>query len=664
MSNGRMPWWQTALVSVAAGAGTIGVAMMIKYRNAIKKRLRLLEQRLEHGLVYRDPEAPQHIRCLELEKAFLQQYGMDFPMMSMGQYLSQLRVTPSEDGLQQELPALLQKELQAVLGGYLLSQLGPRIGPFMLPLLGITQVDSWLTAIAGTAASFIAARLLVEDIEANQQSSGYDVAGAFPFTVGEMVGMTNLNQKMTRYGSSNVTALDKLRQGEVGYDIRYDESLTKVAGSGQESSPNPRFDTQSEGESDSKDPRNQPLMVPNPFLLQDHLESSIQAMEERMRTNSKARVKYDPDDVSFPPPVPLSERVLPDLYLGWGDATCTHTQRELLLNRIISVLLNKLSYNYYLLEQCGEQNGDSSDASSLFVVNVNGIPCYFPDEFIQALIDMGHQIEVCPRSTVTTFGLGACVKEKDGSFTGIPLGVFLRAGFEAENGDPLLFLANHGGLDLSIRGPLVEKIVQDHHVQGQSAKCDVQFYVSIDGMCGWNSNHYPVVPWQQIESTSAVYTAEESMKAIRTTGILSVAFSAIATDMDLPFGGYGILGVCNDSAALVDMAVRGATNLYPLISTERFLWHTVRRLVRIQDNLKAYNQTSGPAVPSEKLLEDIATLIHATSTMDSDIHSKPSRFFDALRRYDTCYPKSIFQLTSKTKAMLQREEEKYRQYAK
>mmetsp|Transcript_39929 Transcript_39929/g.96341 ORF Transcript_39929/g.96341 Transcript_39929/m.96341 type:complete len:140 (+) Transcript_39929:456-875(+) len=135
--------------------------------------------------------------------------------------------------------------------------------------------------------------------------------------------------------------------------------------------------------------------------------------------------------------------------------------------------------------------------------------------------------------------------------------------------------------------------------------------------------------------------------------------------MNLPFGGYGILGVCNDSAALVDMAVRGATNLYPLISTERFLWHTLRRLARMQTNLKAQTKTaaSRTITPSEKLLEDVASLIHATSEMDSDIHSKPSRLFDALRRYYACYPKSIFQLTSKTKAMLEKEKLKFQQYA-
>ncbi|CAJ1951274.1 unnamed protein product [Cylindrotheca closterium] len=672
-SNAKLPWWQTALVSVLAGAGAVSVGLLVKYRNSIKKRLRQLEQRLEQGLVYRDTSpASQHIRCLELEEDFLKQYGKEYPMMSMGQYLSQLRVTQDgEDNVQQEIPAILQKELEAVLGGYLLSKLGPRIGPAMLPLLGITKVDSWLTAVAGTMASWVAARLLIQDIKANQQSSSYDVAAAFPFTVGEMVSVTNINQKMAHYGSSEITPLDKLRQGEVGYSIRFDESVTNVGHTRQEeSSSEERLDTKAECESDSGEERNE-SMVPNPFLLEEHLETAIQNMEARIRSNNnKDSAIYDPDNASFPPPVPFNERLLPDLYLGWGQATCTHTQREILLNRIIAVLLNKLSYNYYLVEtfktnNLSVRNGELL-SNTLFAVDVSGITCHFPDEFVQALLKTGHQIEVCPRSTVTTFGLAACVKEKDGSFTGIPLGVFMRAGFEAENGDPLLFLGNHGGLDLSIRGPLVEKAVQGHHLEGQSAKCDIQFYVSIDGLCGWNSNHYPVVPWQRLEATSEVYNFQESLKAVRTTGILAVAFNSIATEMDLPFGGYGILGVCNDSAALVDMAVRGATNLYPLISTERYMWHTLRRLVRMQTNLQEQLQgkmcASSPMKPSEQLLEDVAILIHATSTMDSDIHSKPSRLFDALRRYDACYPRSIFQLTAKTKVMLQKEKLKYRQY--
>ena len=90
-------------------------------------------------------------------------------------------------------------------------------------------------------------------------------------------------------------------------------------------------------------------------------------------------------------------------------------------------------------------------------------------------------------------------------------------------------------------------------------------------MCGWHSNYNTDVPWVKGVSTTELYTTEQALTAIRMSGILACTFNAIGTDMALPFGGYGVLGVCNDTAALVDFAVRGETNMYPLLSTGRYL---------------------------------------------------------------------------------------------
>ena len=117
-----------------------------------------------------------------------------------------------------------------------------------------------------------------------------------------------------------------------------------------------------------------------------------------------------------------------------------------------------------------------------------------------------------------------------------------------------------------IEGPLVGT-----DESGKSRKCDIQFYMAIEGMCGWHSNYNTDVPWVKGVSTTELYTTEQALTAIRMSGILACTFNAIGTDMALPFGGYGVLGVCNDTAALVDFAVRGETNMYPLLSTGRYL---------------------------------------------------------------------------------------------
>jgi hypothetical protein len=646
-------WWQSPLLQFLSGLAIVGATALLRYRSSIRKRLKQMEKRLERGLIYRDTSSTSNpsIRCLELDPSFLKQQLQDdatsFRMMSMGQYLSQLRVIrfddDDDDNNNQEIPDILKREFQACLGAYLLSTMGPLIGPAVLPMLGISKVDSWLTALAGNIASWLAAHLLMTKIQANDKASDFDVAAAIPFTVGEIVNLTNINQKMTSYGSSgDVTPLEKLKRGETAYSISFDHGDSTAedeTGGGTEEN-----DTCNGSHNDEE-------LVPNPFIVETHMEHAIAKMEAKLQL--KDDDQFNPNDRSFPSPTPLNERLLPDLHLGWGDTKCTHTKREILLNRLVSVLLNKLSYNYYLIET-------RVSSESFFVVKVNDKRCQFPDELIQALVNSNHTIEICPRSSVTTFGLAVCVKEKDGGFTNIPLGLFLRAGLEGQNGDPLMFIGNHGGMDLSIRGPLIDAIIQNK--PQTTAKCDVQFYVSIDGMCGWNSNHNPQVPWKQQVSTAPIYTRTQALAAVRTTGLVAVTFNSIATEMNLPFGGYGVLGVCNDSAGLVDTAIRGETNLYPLISTDRFLWHTLRRLVRLQASLQQAQAESSTTHNLQLLLEDIQNLIRAASTMESDIHSSPSRLTSAKRRYDACYPISIFRLTAKSKQMLQTEVEQYQQY--
>lgn len=201
----------------------------------------------------------------------------------------------------------------------------------------------------------------------------------------------------------------------------------------------------------------------------------------------------------------------------WGDAKCTHTKREILRNRLLAVLLTKLSYNFHLVEQQQQQKA----AVKLFTVDYKGTLCRYPDEFVAALLDHGHTIEVCPRSTITTFGIAACVKEDNDSWTNIPIAFFFRTGYERRDGRPAYFSAPHGGLDLSITsGPLLGK---------EGTKCDIQFYVAIEGLCGWHSNHNADVPWVRAVSTTEIYDRNQTLQAVRMAGLLAVTFNSLAT---------------------------------------------------------------------------------------------------------------------------------------
>ena len=122
--------------------------------------------------------------------------------------------------------------------------------------------------------------------------------------------------------------------------------------------------------------------------------------------------------------------------------------------------------------------------------------------------------------------------------------------------------------------------------------------------------------------------------------------------MSLPFGGYGVLGVCNDSAAFIDFAVRGETNMYPLISTGRFLFHTGHRLLDLQGALFQY----------PKATADVRRLLAAACNLDSDIHNSPSQLIGATRRYLVNNPVSYFQLTEDSKTMMKAIAQIYQDY--
>jgi hypothetical protein len=124
---------------------------------------------------------------------------------------------------------------------------------------------------------------------------------------------------------------------------------------------------------------------------------------------------------------------------------------------------------------------------------------------------------------------------------------------------------------------------------------------------------------------------------------------------NLPFGGYGVLGVCNDTAALVDFAVRGSTNMYPLISTGRFLMHTSGHLVETYELLSKYPDMTVVA-------HDARRLASATCFMESDIHCSPTQLIGAVRRYNANYPESFFQVTDDSRQIVGNMSKDYQEF--
>ena len=539
---------------------------------------------------------------MELDPNFVKA-NPDWKMMSFGEYLSQLE--PAEDNAFNQI--FLHKELNILIGKFLLDTMGRTYGAALLPLMGAGSVAASIAGISSAVSKFVAKSILDDggggegdDNSSNGAKTIHD-AMSFDLSLMELVSFVNLNQKVnTIDDTKTLTPLRKLSLGEnLAGDLAYD------------------LDDGS---------------FPTTFGLDNDFINYVTMMEERIL---KKEGKYDPNDRSFPPSVPINERLLPGLCLGKGDLQYTHTRREGIEHRLLCVLLNKLCHNYHKL---------ASQQAGCFKVICSGQTCIFPEELIQALVDCGHTVEVCPRVILSNFGMQLCVKEDDGSFTYIPTTLIMRTGIErSADSKPVYFCSPHGGLDLNIKGPLIGRT--------GSRPCWIQFYVSIGGLTCFHPDEDQDAPWAAKTSLTDIYSHDDAIRAIRMCAIVSVVFSRIATTLKLPFGGYGVMGMCNDSATLIDFALRGKTMSYPLLSTGRYLIHIVSYLSKLKDEFIALRGT----LEDEKLdhvVFDTVSLIKSTSRMPSDLHISPLTLIDTSVRYDSSYALSVFQCITDAKVML------------
>jgi hypothetical protein len=481
-------------VAAALSLASIPAAYIYRYRRSIKKRLKELEDPVDILIRVKDTSAGEgRFRVLELNPDFVKLHSDKWKLQSIGHYLSTLQ--PSSD--LPDAPEFVRREMDSFLAGMLLHQLGPNIGAAILPLLGFPNIQSTTAKIAARVANWFASRFIVD--AAAKEDPALD-KGIIPFSLYDLSSFANLNQTL-RENTMDTSPVDYLKQGEV-----YSPSFQSAN------------------------------LIPNPFVVEEHWDKAIQGMEELLRKAHEQDASaegdetpaYDPHDRSMPKPTPFNQRLFPDLYLGWGSAKCTHTKREIICNKLLCVLLNRLSHNYFKIEQ--------ANAEQLFVVKLKSKEKHdiiTAQDLVEALFESGHTIEVCPRASLTTFGVAACIKEDDGSWTNIPLAYFFKTGYENPKARAAHVCVPHGGMDLSISGgPLVG-----------DAKCNIQFYMAIEGMAGWHSNHNADVPWVVPTSATEPYSKEGALRAVRMASFLAVTFNALGTELNLPFGGYGYVSI-------------------------------------------------------------------------------------------------------------------------
>lgn len=368
--------------------------------------------------------------------------------------------------------------------------------------------------------------------------------------------------------------------------------------------------------------------LPNPFIFSQHWDDTI------ARYQASARSISDPDAYPVAQPVPVSDALLPDLYLGAGGTKGTHTFRQMWHNRLLSIIMNRLMANHELLPK----------QSSLFQVQLTSEDKVItdPSSLIQALREYGCATHVESTIRVTTFGYALSVYDNDehestpnrSPWIHIPLMIPLRSGLMQEQSKEQPALPIPGFLTHSCIAYRITTSNKTLFGSTITAPIDIEFYLNQDGYTGWNSGHYGCdVPWMYDDIAVRRNLTEYAVEATEISTLLAVCLNSTALAMQLPNGGYGITGVCNDSAAMVEAAVGrlqdgnstsgcSNTDVYPLVARGGHTAHVLRRLLKMKNR------------------STVAQALHdAMQTAPNDIHPLPHTLDETARRIVASLPK-------------------------
>ena len=595
------------------------------------------------------PPAPtyrylQLAHSLDLTESYVKkmrrEHGLE--VMSLGEYLSSLR--PAGPTKSASL-----KDVEMLIGAALLRTLGPSVGTALLPVLGV--LPTALKAAAGIGGVAVAATAVgtaghaaadANDSEttAKGKSIGERVAVDTPAAVIRAVGGLSILQIA---GAADLaSAVARVRSGWDGYsapeDCQEQAPMKGTADSDSSSDvPTDPLKIMRRGEtSPSTFPSE---LLPNPFILSKHWKVAIDGMVDI--TGSKIGEIYDPEEHSIPIPAPLRDALLPDLHLGC-PVRCLQTNREVLENRLLCILLNKLA-TIDILDEVVDEEG--SCPANPFVVKMDegASPIHRPDALIQALMECGHQVEATVTTRITTFGLRLCVKdevensegEKEVKWIHIPIGFDLRSGLQHPiSGRNISAFITHGAVDLSVKGSLLKNVA-------------LQYYHNQDGFDGWSSGHYPEADWAERPPYSRKLC--DPIRMARLAGLLSCCENSVGSKLRLPLGGYGLTGCCTDSAAAIEFALTGSTGVYPLLGIGSYKSHVVRRadeLRKVSERRRLAKEKKSTQVtddetmsPPSEVVEDAEALRLALKDLPNDIHPLPSTNSSTAKRIlSSCVP--------------------------
>jgi hypothetical protein len=132
----------------------------------------------------------------------------------------------------------------------------------------------------------------------------------------------------------------------------------------------------------------------------------------------------------------------------------------------------------------------------------------------------------------------------------------------------------------------------------------------------------------------------DAVRAARIAALYGVTLNGLATEMDLPFGGYGLTAVCNDSMAVVQKCLYDVEEptIFPLTSIGRFQQRTRRYAQTLRDSLQQNTMS-----PEDFQIEcnELCTISNSLKHLPSDLNAAPGNSESAAKRMLNTMPRNL-----------------------
>jgi len=288
------------------------------------------------------------------------------------------------------------------------------------------------------------------------------------------------------------------------------------------------------------------------------------------------------------------------------------TPQQQLQNRRSAQILNRLGAN---LLGAGTQ--------ALGPWQIEG--CQSSRQWVGLLQHLGWQVRAQLRASVASFGLGASLEVEGQGWTQVPLALPMRTNLLDGDGRELQTLLPHSCLELELR-------------QG-STTITLQYYQGTEGLCGWEALNDLDRPWQNNRHNGTVRYLGEPFEGDQLLAVLdlcdwmALVHNHQSTGMQLRWGGYGSLGFCLDTSALLQQATTGQCDLFPVLLAGVWRERLLRCSVQLQGQLGS-DLSTAHQLAAERYAQAVTQI-----PMDLSHHGSQS-INDAQRRLRACLPRS------------------------